>query len=144
MPCGFLRGLTDHCFCLSGIPPRHSPQATSFRLSVSCQPLLSRSNARGCLQNALRSDNSATLNFRPLVIGLFRFSDLWTSLFRLKEHIVEDDATLLRWHVKNINFCDCLFTECGKTDRLQSNHACVKASSEVARCILSEFRMKVL
>ena len=67
-----------------------------LRLSVSCQPLLSRSHARGCLPNSLTSDNSGTLNFWPLVIGLFRFSDLWTSLFRLKEHIVEDDATLVR------------------------------------------------
>ena len=51
--CLFLRGLTDHRFCLSGIPQSHSPQATALRLSTSCQPLLSESHARNCFTRIL-------------------------------------------------------------------------------------------
>ena len=49
----FLRGLTDHCFCLSGITPSHSHQSTPFHLLVSCQPLPSRSHARSCFTRIL-------------------------------------------------------------------------------------------
>ena len=49
----FWRGLTDLCFCSSGIPLSQSHDATPLRLLVGCQPLPSRSHARSCFLRIL-------------------------------------------------------------------------------------------
>ena len=89
----FLRGLTVHC-CLSGIRPSHSPQATALGLSISCQPLPSETHA-----------------FEPLTFGNRLVQILRSLEFTLPvegTHTVEENATLVRWHVKkNFNVCTC-------------------------------------
>ena len=107
----FLRGLTGHCFCSNDIPLSHSHQATPFHLLVSCQPLPSRSHERSCFQNSLRSDSrgsSVTLNFSFGETGLYMFSALRNSLFRLKEPMLLKG--MLHWYVDKVevNVWACL------------------------------------
>ena len=75
----FLRGLTDHCFCLRSIPPSYCPHATSFELTH------------------LRH---WTFHFWKQVLWSPEFTFLVKGT-----HIVEDGATLVRRHVEKFNVC---------------------------------------
>ena len=99
----FQRGLTNHCFCLSGIPPGHSPQATPLRLSVSCPLLPSGSHAHFCSPKFLEKWHicNIVLLFSVkevcsgcLVSGIH--SSGWGT------HVVEKNAALVRWYVTNV------------------------------------------
>ena len=61
-------------------------------------------------QNSLRSDKSAT--FELLTFGTRLVQVLWSPQFTLpveRTHIVEENATLVHWHVKKLNVCNCFY-----------------------------------
>ena len=94
----FLRGLTDHYFCLSGSPTQSCSSSNSFasvdKLSASAVRITC---AQLFPQNSLGSDTSATLNFSLLVQCSFQFSGRQNSLFQLKEPILSKRT--LHWYV---------------------------------------------
>ena len=60
-------------------------------------------------QNSSRSDNSATCNRLVQV--------LWFPEFTLPvegTHFVEEEATLVRWHVEEFNVCNCFSHRLGR------------------------------
>ena len=89
---------------MSGIPPSRSPQAILLRLSICCQPRMSARNYFSRLLRELKH-----------LCALFTFGNglvqvLWLPEFTLPvegTHIVEKNATLVRWHVEKFNMCTC-------------------------------------